>query len=128
MEQPDNQPPGHLGLPGLLPHPTDAERFWVVVQGFGIFETGDGGGSWQPRNHGLRADWPLEDPEIGYCVHKLVMSPTDTDRLYQQNHCGEAEVGRQALGDLHPRVTGVVASVHRRNGSADTGGRCRSAT
>src|SRR6478736_1820799 len=36
---PDNQPPGHLGLPGLLPHPTDAERFWVVVQGFGIFET-----------------------------------------------------------------------------------------
>ena len=37
---------------------------------------------------GLRADWPLENPEVGYCVHKLVMSPADHDRLYQQNHCG----------------------------------------
>ena len=37
---------------------------------------------------GLRADWPIENPEVGYCVHKLVMSPVDTDRLYQQNHVG----------------------------------------
>ena len=43
---------------------------------------------WTPRNRGLRADWPLEDPEVGYCVHKLVMSPADHERLYQQNHCG----------------------------------------
>jgi photosystem II stability/assembly factor-like uncharacterized protein len=85
---PDKQPPGHLGLAGLLPHPDDPSRYWVVVQGYGIFETTDGGASWTPRNRGLRADWPLEDPEIGYCVHKLVMSPADHDRLYQQNHCG----------------------------------------
>jgi photosystem II stability/assembly factor-like uncharacterized protein len=84
---PSKQPPGHLGLPGLLTHPDDADRFWVVVQGYGIFETTDGGGSWTPRNRGLRADWPLDDPEVGYCVHKLVMAP-DRTRLYQQNHCG----------------------------------------
>ena len=71
-----------------LPDPDDADRFWAIVQGFGIFETTDNGSSWTPRNRGLRADWPLEDPEIGYCVHKLVMSPVDHDRLYQQNHCG----------------------------------------
>jgi photosystem II stability/assembly factor-like uncharacterized protein len=85
---PAKQPPGHLGLPGLLTHPDDPTRYWVVVQGYGIFETTDDGASWAPRNRGLRAAWPLEDPEIGYCVHKLVMSPTDHDRLYQQNHCG----------------------------------------
>jgi photosystem II stability/assembly factor-like uncharacterized protein len=85
---PANQPPGHLGLPAILPHPDDASRFWAVVQGYGIFETTDDGTSWTPRNHGLRADWPLEDPEVGYCVHKLVMSPVDTERLYQQNHVG----------------------------------------
>jgi photosystem II stability/assembly factor-like uncharacterized protein len=84
---PSKQPPGHLGMPGLLTHPDDPERFWVVVQGYGIFETADGGGSWTPRNRGLRADWPVENPEIGYCVHKLVMAP-DRERLYQQNHCG----------------------------------------
>jgi photosystem II stability/assembly factor-like uncharacterized protein len=85
---PGNQPPGHLGLPGLLPHPDEPSHFWAVVQGYGIFETVDDGASWTPRNHGLRADWPLEDPEVGYCVHKLVMAGGDRDRLYQQNHCG----------------------------------------
>ena len=85
---PKNQPPGHLGLPAILPHPDEASRFWAIVQGFGIFETTDDGASWTPRNKGLRADWPIENPEVGYCVHKLVMSPVDNDRLYQQNHVG----------------------------------------
>ena len=85
---PANQPPGHLGLPGLLPHPDDPARFWAVVQGIGIFETTDDGGSWTPRNRGLRADWPREHEEIGFCVHKLVMAPSDERRFYQQNHCG----------------------------------------
>jgi photosystem II stability/assembly factor-like uncharacterized protein len=85
---PANQPPGHLGMPAILPHPDEPSRFWAIVQGYGIFETADDGASWTPRNRGLRADWPLENPEIGYCVHKLVMSPVDTQRLYQQNHCG----------------------------------------
>src|ERR1043166_6270575 len=68
---PDKQPPGHLGLSAILPHPDDPSRLWVIVQGYGIFETTDGGESWTPRNRGLRADWPREDPEIGFCVHKL---------------------------------------------------------
>ena len=85
---PANQPPGHLGVPAILPHPDDPSRYWAIVQGIGIFETTDDGSSWTPRNRGLRADWPIEDPEVGYCVHKLVMSPLDSDRLYQQNHVG----------------------------------------
>jgi photosystem II stability/assembly factor-like uncharacterized protein len=85
---PNMQPPGHLGLPAMLPHPDDPSRFWAVVQGIGIFETNDDGESWTPRNRGLRADWPRPHDEVGFCVHKLVMSPVDHDRLYQQNHCG----------------------------------------
>ena len=85
---PTNQPPGHLGLPGLLQDPDDAAHFWVVVQGFGAFETVDGGTTWEPRNRGLRADWPApEDAVVGFCVHKLVLA-ADHERLYQQNHCG----------------------------------------
>jgi len=114
---PANQPPGHLGLPGLLPHPDEPGRFWVVVQGFGIFETTDGGASWTPRNHGLRADWPIEDPEVGYCVHKLVMSPADTDRLYQQNHCGmhrSDDAGRSwsEITEGLPTDFGFAAAAH----------------
>ena len=85
---PPTSRPAISACPAILPHPDEPSRFWVVVQGFGIFETTDDGATWTPRNRGLRADWPLEDPEVGYCVHKLVMSPVDTDRLYQQNHVG----------------------------------------
>ncbi len=84
---PANQPPGHLGLSAILQHPNEASRFWVIVQGHGAFETTDDGASWTPRNRGLRADWPIENPEVGYCVHKLVLAP-DRTRMYQQNHVG----------------------------------------
>jgi len=84
---PSMQPPGHLGLAAIIADPEDAQRFWSVVQGNGLFETSDGGQNWTPRNTGLRADWPLENPEVGYCIHKIAISP-DRERWYQQNHVG----------------------------------------
>jgi photosystem II stability/assembly factor-like uncharacterized protein len=114
---PAKQPPGHLGLPAMLPHPDEASRFWAVVQGIGIFETTDDGASWTPRNRGLRADWPLEDPEVGYCVHKLVMSPVDNERLYQQNHVGmhrSDDAGHQwvEITEGLPTEFGFAAAAH----------------
>ena len=85
--------------------PTRPARFWAVVQGYGIFETTDDGASWTPRNKGLRADWPLEDPEVGYCVHKLVMSPVDHEpplpaepRRHAPQRRRRAVVGRDHRG------------------------------
>src|SRR4030081_538197 len=101
----------------MLPHPDEASRFWAVVQGIGIFETTDDGASWTPRNRGLRAAWPLEDPEVGYCVHKLVMSPRDNDRLYQQNHVGmhrSDDAGHQwtEITEGLPTEFGFAAAAH----------------
>ena len=87
-DDPANQPPGHLGISALMTDPDDGDRFWAIVQGVGFFETADSGASWTPRNRGLRADWPRPHEEIGFCVHRLVRSPADPDRLYQQNHVG----------------------------------------
>ena len=114
---PANQPPGHLGLPAILPHPDEPTRLYAVVQGIGIFETTDDGASWTPRNSGLRADWPREEPEVGFCVHKLVMSPVDHDRLYQQNHCGmhrSDDGGRswQEITEGLPSDFGFAAAAH----------------
>jgi photosystem II stability/assembly factor-like uncharacterized protein len=114
---PDKQPPGHLGLSAILPHPDDPARFWVIVQGYGIFETTDGGGTWTPRNKGLRADWPRDEPEVGFCVHKLVLSPTDLDRMYQQNHCGmhrSDDAGRSwtEITEGLPTDFGFAAAAH----------------
>lgn len=85
---PDNQPPGHLGVPAILGRP-DGEGHWIaIIQGIGMFETTDDGATFTPRNVGLRADWPLEHPDVGFCVHKLVASPVDPARLYAQTHVG----------------------------------------
>jgi hypothetical protein len=114
---PANQPPGHLGVPAILPDSTDAKHFWAIVQGIGIFETTDDGATFTPRNRGLRADWPLEDPEVGYCVHKLVRSPTDPSRMYQQNHVGmhrSDDGGHQwtEITEGLPTEFGFAAAVH----------------
>ena len=114
---PANQPPGHLGIPMVLPDAADKAHYWAVVQGVGIFETTDDAASWTPRNKGLRADWPLENPEVGYCVHRLVRSPSDPQRMYQQNHVGmhrsdDAGHSWTEITDGLPTEFGFAAAVH----------------
>jgi photosystem II stability/assembly factor-like uncharacterized protein len=116
-DDPANQPPGHLGISALHTDPDDASRFWTIVQGVGLFETGDGGETWTPRNRGLRADWPREHEEVGFCVHRLVRSPTDSDRLYQQNHVGvhrsdDCGASWFEITDGLPSEFGFAAAVH----------------
>ena len=84
---PAQQPPGHLGLSAIIPHPEERDRFWIIVQGYSLFETTDGGKTWTPRNKGLRRDWPADYEEIGFCVHKVAPA-ADFERMYQQNHVG----------------------------------------
>jgi photosystem II stability/assembly factor-like uncharacterized protein len=114
---PANQPPGHLGLSAILPDPKEPTRFWAIVQGMGIFETTDDGATWTPRNKGLRADWPLDNPEVGYCVHKLVRSPVDGNRFYQQNHVGmhRSDDGGESWTEISeglPTEFGFAAATH----------------
>jgi photosystem II stability/assembly factor-like uncharacterized protein len=87
-DNPENQPPGHLGISSIRADADDPNTVWTIVQGVGMFETNDDGKSWTPRNRGLRADWPREHEEVGFCVHRCVQSGPDKDRLYQQNHVG----------------------------------------
>ena len=87
-DDPANQPPGHLGISGFVTEPDDTDSFFAIVQGVGAFETEDGGSSWTPRNKGLRRDWPADYEDVGFCVHKLVRSAADPERMYQQNHVG----------------------------------------
>ncbi len=87
-DDPANQPPGHLGISALTFDRDDPDRFWAIVQGIGLFETADNAASWTPRNRGLRADWPREHEDVGFCVHKVARTPVDDKRLYQQNHVG----------------------------------------
>src|ERR671934_2839376 len=116
-DDPANQPPGHLGISALMFDDEEASRFWAIVQGIGLFETTDDGKTWTPRNSGLRADWPREHDEVGFCIHKLVRSPIDGDRMYQQNHVGmhRSDDGAHTwteITDGLPTEFGFGAAVH----------------
>jgi hypothetical protein len=69
--------------------PSDVNRLYIGISAAGVFRTDDGGESWSPANKGTAADFmPDPYPEVGQCVHKLLVHPSQPDRLWQQNHCG----------------------------------------
>lgn len=84
----------HPGAGGLCCHsitldPTDRRRVYAAISAAGAFRSDDDGGTWTPVNAGVAADFlPDSEPEVGQCVHKLLIHPARPDRLWQQNHCG----------------------------------------
>jgi hypothetical protein len=113
---PENQPPGHLGMSAIIPDPADRDHYWVIIQGHSLFETTDDANTWAPRNQGLRVDWPQENPEVGYCVHKVAPSP-DPARMYQQNHVGmhRSDDGGKSWTEITeglPTEFGFAAAAH----------------
>jgi len=114
---------GGLILHSIVPHGGDAGKIWVGISSAGVFFTGDGGATWEPRNRGTRADYMPEDqryPEVGQCVHNIVLAPGGSDRLYQQNHCGmyrSDDGGRQwsSIEAGLPSSFGFPAAAHPRD-------------
>jgi hypothetical protein len=75
----------------ILPHPADPQSVTVAISTGGVYQTGDGGRTWEPRNDGIRAEFLPEGqqfPEFGQCVHKVTRHPSQPERLYLQNHGG----------------------------------------
>jgi photosystem II stability/assembly factor-like uncharacterized protein len=75
----------------ILPHPTDPDSVTVAISTGGVYQTKDGGETWEPRNRGIHAGFLPEGqdyPEFGQCVHKVARHPSRPERLYLQNHGG----------------------------------------
>ena len=77
------------GIHSIVVDPNDNDHIYIAISCAGVFETRNGGKSWQPRNKGLRAEF-LPDPnaEVGHDVHLLVGYQKDFNIMWQQNHCG----------------------------------------
>jgi hypothetical protein len=79
------------GAGGMCTHSiqlTDGAMF-VAISAAGTFRSEDGGETWTPLNKDVAAEFmPDPYPEVGQCVHKLLVHPKRPERIWQQNHCG----------------------------------------
>lgn len=112
---------GGLCLHTIVLDPLDSLHMYVGISAAGVFETRDGGGSWNPANEGTRVNFMPDQPstyaEWGQCVHKVVASPSLPGRLYQQNHCGvyrsdDAGAHWQEISEGLPSDFGFGIAVH----------------
>jgi photosystem II stability/assembly factor-like uncharacterized protein len=78
---------GGLCLHTIVLDPTNPQRIVVAISAAGAFRTDDGGMTWTPINKGLRSgEIPDQDAEVGHCVHRIAMHPSNPQRLYMQKH------------------------------------------
>lgn len=113
----------HAGVHSVVVDPRDSNRVKVGVSVAGVFESGDGGASWAPKNQGLRADYlPEKYPEVGHDPHLVAACPSDPDKLWQQNHCGifRSVDGGETWSDVSeadgPARFGFAVAVDEKNG------------
>ena len=78
---------GGMCLHTILLDPADPERIFAAISAAGSFRTEDGGKTWTPINRGLSSNF-MPDPtaDVGHCVHRLAMHPSNPDRLFMQKH------------------------------------------
>jgi len=109
---------GGLCLHTIVQHPTDDQRMLVAISAAGVFRTDDGGASWRPANTGLSSEViPDPDADVGHCVHKLALHPSQPETVFMQKHWDvmRSDDGgsswTEVSGDL-PTDFGFVIDVH----------------
>ncbi|MDE1821800.1 MAG: exo-alpha-sialidase [Euryarchaeota archaeon] len=73
----------------ILIDPKDRRRMYVGMSAAGTFRSENGGKSWTAANKGVETPFlPHKYPEVGQCVHHVVLDPANPDTAYRQDHGG----------------------------------------
>ena len=80
---------GGLAVHSLTVDPEDPRWLYLALSAGGVYRSGDGGGTWEPVNRGVRAPYLADSgARCGHCVHRVLLHPRRPQRLYQQSHTG----------------------------------------
>lgn len=109
---------GGMCLHTILLDPEDPDRIFVAISAAGAFRTDDGGKTWKPINKGLHSEYiPDPDAEVGHCVHRIALHPSQPDVLFMQKHWdvmrsdNAGDSWYEVSGNL-PSDFGFVVDVH----------------
>ncbi len=80
---------GGFAVHSIHVDPSNGKRLYAAVSAGGAFRSDDGGESWKAINRGVRAEnLPAQSPETGHNIHRLIMHPARSSRLYRQCYNG----------------------------------------
>jgi photosystem II stability/assembly factor-like uncharacterized protein len=109
---------GGMCLHTIMLDPRDEQKMTVAISAAGVFRTDDAGATWRPINRGLQSEGiPDPDAEVGHCVHRIAMHPSNPDVLFMQKHWDVmrsddgGESWHEVSGNL-PSDFGFVIDVH----------------
>jgi photosystem II stability/assembly factor-like uncharacterized protein len=78
---------GGMCLHTIVQDPGNANRIFIAISAAGAFRSDDAGETWRPINSGLTSpEIPEPNAEVGHCVHRLAMHPSNPDTLFMQKH------------------------------------------
>jgi photosystem II stability/assembly factor-like uncharacterized protein len=98
---------GGMCLHTILFNPKNPKRIYIAISAAGAFRTDDGGTTWKPINRGLKSPYlPEPTPEIGFCVHRLALHPSQPNVVFMQLHQGGGVYRSENGGDQWVEVNG----------------------
>ena len=121
--QQDGTPDGPK-MHSILIDPRDKDHMYFAMSSGGVHETTDGGKTFKPLVAGLEVVEGFDPNTLTFHdPHCVRMSPSNPDRLWQQNHCGIYRLDRpgttwERVGKAMPKKIGDVGFpmvVHPRN-------------
>jgi photosystem II stability/assembly factor-like uncharacterized protein len=110
------------GIHSICVDPRDSQCITVGISCGGVWQTRDGGASWEIRASGMLADYMPDgragDPNI-QDPHRLVQSPSNPDVMWVQHHCGMYRSSDHAASwqplNAQPSSFGFAVAAHPRN-------------
>ncbi len=105
------------GMHSVLVDPRNPRHIRVAISCGGVWQTKDGGQSWELTANGMKADYlpaEIEDDPNTQDPHRMVQCVSDPDVLWVQHHCGiyrSTNGGQQWIAIAPPSPSGFGFAV-----------------